>query len=320
MKIFAYSVRPDEIELFRLFSNTYSVTVDTTDKAPSLATADLSAGYEAISIITTPIDRPLLEQFKALGVHYVSTRTVGFEHIDGKAAEELGIAYGNVSYSPYSVAEYTVMFMLMALRKTKTILAKNAMQDYSLAGTTGRQLHNQTVGIIGTGKIGRTVIKILQGFGCKILATDPYPDSVLANDIHYVSLAELLAASDVITLHVPASTDDSYLLGKAEFAAMKEGMVVVNTARGSLIDQEALMDAIEVGKVGAAALDVIQQEKALYYNDLRYNPLSARTLAILRSYPNVIVTSHTAFHTDQAISDMVENSIKACIEHCSTEK
>lgn len=315
MKVFAYSVRSDEAALFDTHAARLGITLGVSPLSPSHKTVELASGYDAISIVTTPIPADLIAAFHKTGIRYISTRTVGFEHIDGEAARAHGIGYGNVSYSPYSVAEYAVMSILMCLRRMKVIMAKSEVQDYSLSGMMGRELHSQTVGVIGTGRLGRLVISLLSGFGCTILANDLHEDEEVARIATYVSRDELLRRSDVITLHVPGSSDGSHLLGPDEFGMMKNGVVIVNTARGSLIDQKAFMDAVESGKIGAAALDVIHDEKGLYYNNLSGRPLANRDLYILRSYPNVIVTPHTAFFTDQAISGMVENSLASCKEY-----
>lgn len=317
MKIFAYSVRPDEAGLFETYARQFGIDLETTSYAPSLETCSLARGADAVSIVTTPVTEDILKEFKSLGIRYISTRTVGFEHIDIEAAKKLDIGVGNVSYSPHSVAEYAVMLILMSLRRMKTIMAKSTIQDYSLAGMQGRELHAQTVGVIGTGRLGKLVISLLKGFGCKILAYDIHQDESVAQDATYVPLDELLQRSDVITLHVPGNHDGSHLLGNAEFAMMKDKVVLVNTARGSLLDQSAFMDAVESGKIGYAALDVIADERGLYFNYLADKPLKNRDMSILRSYPNVLVTPHTAFYTDLAVSDMVEHSLKACMDYCA---
>ena len=315
MKIFAYSVRADEVDFFTTYAQKYGVTLGTTTVGPTQETLSLAKGYDAISILTTPLTKEHLLVLKEMGIGYISTRTVGYEHIDGEAAQELGIEFNNVVYSPYTVAEYTVMLMMICLRNIKTIVAKKSIQDFSISCLIGHELHTKTVGIIGTGKIGKTVVSILKGYGCRIIAHDPYPDQELAKSIEYMSLDDLLTHADVITMHVPAPKDGSPLLGKREFDIMKKGIVIVNTARGTLINQHDLMDAIESKKIGAVGLDVVQNEQDMYYYDKRYEPLKNRDFAILNSYPNVFITPHTAFHTKEAVSGMVEQSITRCLEY-----
>ena len=313
MKILAYSHRNDETEFFKEFSEKYNVEVVLTEKAPNMETAELAKGFDCISIITTIVNSELVNKFHELGVKFISTRTIGYDHIDLNEAEKLGIHVGNATYSPNSVADYTIMMMLMATRKMKLIMERSNAQDYSLVGVQGKELPNLTIGVIGTGKIGRTVIKHLSGFGCKILAHDIYEQDEVKSYSEYVDLDYLFKNSDIITLHMPATEENYHMINKSSLSKMKDGVFIINTARGSLINTDDFIEAIERGKVGGAALDVIEHEPGLYYNDLKGQILSNRDLAVLKSFPNVIVTPHTAFYTDQAVSDMVENSIKSCI-------
>jgi D-lactate dehydrogenase len=312
-KILAYSHRKDETEYFKKFSEKYNVEVVLCDKDPSMETAQLAKGFDCISIITTKINAELLEGFYKVGVKYISTRTIGYEHIDIKKAKELGIGVGNVMYSPNSVADYTIMLILMAIRKVKFIIDKSNLQDYTLQGVQGKELPNLTVGVIGTGRIGQTVIKHLSGFGSKILAYDVYENEIVKGYAEYVDLDTLLKNSDVITLHIPSTEKNHHMINKESIKLMKDGVTIINTARGSLIHTEELIKGIEEGKIGGVALDVIEYESKLYYKDLKGKILDNRYLNILRAFPNVILTPHTAFYTDQAVSDMVENSIKSCV-------
>jgi D-lactate dehydrogenase len=313
MKIFVYNYREnDEGKYFDMFSKKYNVTIGFCKNAPTIETAKLAKGYDCVSIITTKIDSFIIENLYEAGVRFISTRTIGFDHIDLKKAKELGIKVGNATYSPNSVADYAIMMMLMSLRKMKHIMDRADIQIFSLKGIEGRELPNLTVGIIGTGRIGRTVIKHLSGFGCKLIAHDLYEADEVKEYADYVSLEEIFEKADIISLHTPATESNFHLINKSSINKMKDQVVIINTARGSLIDSQALIEGIESGKIGAAALDVVENEFGLYYFDLNSNILGNRELAILKSFPNVIVTPHTAFYTDQAVSDMVENSIKSC--------
>jgi D-lactate dehydrogenase len=313
MKILAYSHRPDETEYFKEFSKKYKVEVVLCEEEPTMENADLAKGFDCISIITTIISDKLVEKFHQVGVKFISTRTIGYDHIDIKKAKELGVHVGNVTYSPNSVANYTVMMILMATRKMKSIMERSNVQDYSLKGVQGKELQNLTVGVIGTGRIGQTVIKHLSGFHCEVLAYDLYENEKIKKYAKYVALEKLLKNSDIITMHVPATEDNYHLIDKSSIATMKEGVFIINTARGSLINTSDLITGIEQKKIGGAALDVIENESNIYYKDLKCEILDNRELAILKSYPNVIVTPHTAFYTDQAVRDMVEHSILSCI-------
>jgi D-lactate dehydrogenase len=320
MKILAYSRRPDEGRPFELFCLEFGVELTALAEPPSPETIPHAEGFSAISIITTPINEEFLRVFHRLGVRFISTRSIGYDHIDTKAAKALGIRIGNVSYSPDTVANYAVMLMLMAIRKVKAIVRLAHSQDYSLAAVQGREMRNLTIGIAGTGRIGKRVIQNLSGFGCKILAFSKHESDEVRAHAQYVSWEELIARCDLISLHMPAVQDNHHIVNAESIAKMKDGVYIINTARGSLIDTGAFLDAVESGKIGGAALDVVEDERGLYYNNLRGQIIRNRALAVLRSYPNVIITPHTAFYTDQAVSDMVENSLRSCIAFMKGEE
>ena len=313
MKILVYSHRKDETEYFKTFSKKYNVEIELTDKEPNMDTVKLSKGVDYISIITTPVNKELLKKFKENGVKFISTRTIGYDHIDLESAKKLGINIGNATYSPNSVADYTIMMMLMIVRKMKLIMERSTLQDFSLNMVQGREIQNMTVGVIGTGRIGETVIKHLSGFGCRIIAHDIYEKDTVKKYAEYKDLEYIFKNSDIITLHMPATDDNYHLINKDTIKIMKDNVYIINTSRGCLIDTDDLIEALESHKISGATLDVIENESGLYYNDLKGQILNNRHLAILKSFPNVIITPHTAFYTDQAVSDMVENSIKSIL-------
>lgn len=315
MKIVFYSVRKDEISFIEEYTHKYEIDYEMYHEALTLDNVVTCKGAEAVSIMTTKTDEKIIEKLKEYGIVYISTRTIGFDHIDLEACKKHDIHVGNVSYSLASVAEYTVMLVLMSLRNMKLIVERYATQDFSLNNIRGRELTHLTVGVIGTGRIGQEVIKYLSGFACHIIAYDLYPNDNL--DVDYVSLEELIKRSDIITLHAPSCKETYHMLNKEAFSVMKDGVIVINTARGSLIDTDDLIEAIENKKVGYAALDVVENESHLYYKEYKNEVINHRQLAILKSFPNVLLTPHTAFFTHQAVSDMVEYSIissKATIE------
>lgn len=301
----------DEGNYFPPIVEQYGIETRYTSKAPDMETVALAEGYECVNVITTKIDRPILEQWKKYGVKYVTTRTIGYDHIDVAAAKELGLRVSNITYSPDTVAEYTVMLMLMAKRKMKRIMERAVIQDFTLKGIIGSEINKSVVGIIGTGRIGETVIRELSGFGCKILAYDLYEKESVKTYAEYVELDRLLAESDIISLHMPSNESNYHMINKSAIEKMKQGVLLVNTARGALIDSNDLIEGIEQGKIGGAALDVVDKELGLYYNDLRATVLNNRELAILKSFPNVLVTPHMAFYTEEAIRDMVEHSVES---------
>lgn len=193
----------------------------------------------------------------------------------------------------------------------KQIISRNDVQDYTLEGIQGREIKNLTIGIIGTGKIGATVAKNFSGFGCRLIGYDIYEDDTLKDILEYVSLEQLLSESDVITLHAPLFDSNFHMINKESIKKMKDGVCIINCGRGPLIDTEALIEGLENGKIGAAALDVVEGEGNVFNADHRFNVISNRNLSILRAFPNVICTPHVAFYTDQAVSDMVENALKS---------
>lgn len=310
----------DEGKYFYDITKSYGIEAEYTTQTPTADTAVLAKGYECINVITTKIDRPVLEKLKEYGVKYVTTRTIGYDHIDVKAAKELGIRVSNITYSPDTVAEYTIMMMLMAKRKMKRIMERAVIQDYTLKGIIGSEINKSVVGVIGTGRIGETVIRDLSGFGCKILAYDLYEKESVKKYATYTDLDKLLQESDIITLHMPANESNYHMIDKTAIKKMKKGVLIVNTARGALINSNDLIEGIECGKVGGAALDVVEKELGLYYNDLRSEVLDNRELAILKSFPNVVVTPHMAFYTEEAIHDMVVNSVESYVRFAKNEE
>ncbi|MDD3165735.1 MAG: NAD(P)-dependent oxidoreductase [Oscillospiraceae bacterium] len=314
MKVFAYSCRPyDEKAAFETAAAALGIEFACTSAPPTLENAALAAGSQYLSITTTPVAGALMERFCDLGIRMISTRTIGFDHVNLVDAKRLGVQVSNVTYTPDAVADYTVMMMLMALRKVKRILQRADSNDFTLKGLLGGLLGSRTVGVIGTGRIGQAVIRDLQGFGCKIYAYDKYPRRDAGID--YLPLPELLRRCDLITLHAPLAPEDVHMIGRAQLALLPDGAVVVNTARGGLIDTAALIEALEAGKVGACALDVIEDEFDLYYYDRRADIVGNHALSILRDMPNAVVTPHMAFYTDQSVADMCRNSLLSCQWH-----
>lgn len=309
MKIAFFSVRNDEIDFIHQFAKKYDIEVHLSKDALTLDNIHHCQGANAVSIMTTKTDEKIIKKLKEYGVVYISTRTIGFDHIDIKACEKHHIHVGNVSYSLASVAEYTIMLILMALRNMKLIIDRFASQDFSLNQIRGKELTHSTVGVIGTGKIGQEVIRYLSGFACHIIAYDLYPNTQLKDTVEYVSLDELFKRSDVITLHAPSMNETHHMINKESLSIMKDGVVIINTARGSLINTDDMIEGIENKKIGYAALDVVENESHLYYKEYKNEVINHRQLAILRSFPNVLLTPHTAFFTNQAVSDMVEYSI-----------
>ncbi|WP_078620396.1 MULTISPECIES: D-lactate dehydrogenase VanH [Streptomyces] len=308
--ITVYGCEQDEARLFREMAPRFGVVPTITKAAVCEANVGLAAGNRCISIgHKTHVTRATLMALSRAGVEYLSTRSVGCDHIDVSYAKSVGISVGNVAYSPDSVADYTLMLMLMAVRHAKTTLRRADAHDYRLSEVRGKELRDLTVGVVGTGRIGTAVIDRLRGFGCRVLAYDNRP-KVSAD---YVPLDELLRHSDIVTLHTPLTAETRHLLDRRRIEQMKHGAFIVNTGRGPLIDTEALLPALESGKLGGAALDVLDGEEGIFYTDCRNKPIENRSLLRLQELPNVFISPHTAYYTDHALRDTIRNSIVNCL-------
>lgn len=314
MKVTVYNCREfDEKELFVRYGKELDIELVLCPDAPDKENALLAKGSECIDIITSKMPKELLEVFASYGVKYVTTRTIGYDHIDVAAAKELGMTVANAPYGPCGVADYTVMLILMTIRKMKRILERTNIQDYTLAGIQGRELKDLTIGVIGTGRIGRTVLKDLSGFGCGLLAYDLYENEEVKEwGIPYVSLEEMWKKADLISLHTPLTEENFHMIDEKAIAKMKDGVMIINTARGGLIDTNALISGIESGKIGGAGLDVVENEFGLYYYDHKSDILSNRELSVLRGFPNVTVSHHMAFYTDDCVETVVRDSLLGC--------
>ncbi|HEY3925507.1 MAG TPA: D-isomer specific 2-hydroxyacid dehydrogenase family protein [Acidothermaceae bacterium] len=308
--ITVYGCGPDEAAAFHEIAPRFGVTPTITQAAVSESNVEFVRGNRCISVgHKTRITNFTLRALSVAGVRYVSTRSVGYDHIDVEYAESVGICVGNVAYSPDSVADYTLMLMLMALRNAKSMIRRADAHDYRLHDVRGRELRDLTVGVIGTGRIGAAVIDRLQGFGCRTLAYDNRPTT----SARYVPLDELLRQSDMVTLHTPLSVETHHLLDRRRLAQMKSGALVINAGRGGLLDTEALLSALEGGRLAGAALDVLEGEDGIFYADWRNRSVGHQLLLRLQELPNVLISPHTAYYTDHALSDAVENSIINCV-------
>ena len=311
MGITIYGCEQDEAALFREMGPCLGAMPTTTEAAVSEGNVGLALGNRCISIgHKTHVTNSTLLALSEAGVTYISTRSAGHNHIDVKYAESVGISVETVAYSPDSVADYTLMLMLMAVRHAKFVITHAEAQDYRLNDVRGKELRDLTIGVIGTGRIGAAVMDRLRGFGCRILAHDKRPSTAA----EYVPLDELLQQSDVVTLHTPLNAETHHLLDRRRIEQVKHGAFVINTGRGSLVDTEALVAALESGRVGGAALDVVEGEEGIFYADCRGKPLEDTSLLRLQQLPNVIISPHIAYYTDHALRDTVENSITNCLK------
>jgi D-specific alpha-keto acid dehydrogenase len=308
--ITVYGCAADEAELFRELAPRFGALPRIVEAAVDEANVELAAGSRCVSVgHKTRIGNATLRALSRAGVRYVSTRSIGYNHINVKYAESVGLTVENIAYSPDSVADYTLMLILMALRHAKSTVLRAEAHDYRLHEVRGRELRDLTVGVIGTGRIGAAVMDRLRGFGCRVLAHDRRPKTTA----EYVPLGELLGRSDIVTLHTPLNPGTHHLLNRRRIDLMKPGAVVVNTGRGSLLDTEALVPALESGRLGGAALDVVEGEEGVFYADCRDREIESKPLLRLQELPNVLISPHTAYYTDRALRDTVEHSIVNCV-------
>lgn len=310
MVIAAYEVRGDEKDDFTYWEEKLGLTIRYYEESLSMENLSTAEGCDGVTILGHSYMTPeMLDALKEMGISSVATRTIGYNHIDVAYAKKIGIHVSNSHYAPNGVAEYTIMLILMSLRHYKQALFRGNVNDYSLKGLQGKELRNLTVGIIGTGKIGFQVIEDLQGFGCKILAYDTFKRADIEGKAEYVDLDTLYRSCDVISLHTPLLDSTYHMINKESLEKMKDGVVLINCARGELMQMSDIIEGIETEKIGAVGLDVFEKEDGIYHEDRRTDIISNRDMAYLRQFPNVTMTQHMAFYTDAAVSSMVEGAL-----------
>jgi D-lactate dehydrogenase len=319
MKVTFFSAKPYDIEYLNK-ANNGKLELHFVEESLSANSVLLAKGSKAVSVFTNDdVSENIIEKLKTLGVESVATRSAGFDHINISKAEELEVTVANVpQYSPYSIAEHAVSMMLCLNRKLIKADRKVKNHNYLLDDLIGFDLHNKTVGIIGTGKIGGIVAKILQGFGCRILAFDVSPNQEYVHTfgIRYVDLDQLYAESDIITIHCPLNKNTKHLIDKNSINKMKKGVMIINTARGGVIETEALIQGLKEGKIGFAGLDVYEREKGLFFFNQENEILQDDVFARLLTFQNVLITGHQAFLTHEALKNIADTTIHnlECVE------
>ncbi len=282
------------------------------DARLSATTAELARGLPAVSIfVGDDASAPVLRVLHAGGTRLLALRSAGFNHVDVGEAERLGITIARVpAYSPYAVAEHAVGLMLALNRKFHRAYARVREQNFALDGLMGFDMHGKTAGVIGTGKIGEAVCSILRGFGCRILVSDPVRNPACeAMGAQYVPLAELYGACDIITLHCPLTPATKHLVNEAALAAMRPGVMLINTSRGAVIDTRALIAALKRGHLGSVGLDVYEEEGDLFFRDLSTEVIHDDIFVRLLTFPNVLITAHQGFLTRDACQAIANTTI-----------
>lgn len=278
----------------------------------TLETAVLAKDCPAVCVfVNDTVDAAVLAVLAAQGTRLVATRSTGFNHIDVKAADALGITVVRVTdYSPYSVAEFAVGLLLAVNRKIARASTRTRDGNFELDGLMGFDLHGKTVGVVGTGKIGLIFAHIMHGFGCKLVGYDPFPNPAFeALGGRYCPIQQLLASSDVVSLHCPLTEANRHIVNAVALAELKRGCILVNTSRGGLVDTDAAVQALKTGQLGGLAIDVYEQEASLFFQDLSSTVITDDLIQRLVSFPNVIVTGHQAFFTEEAIGQIMRTTI-----------
>lgn len=308
MKIAFFDAKPYDKPGFDAYSAGTGLEIKYFETKLNADTVSLASGFDSVCVfVNDTLNETVVDALYALGVRAVALRCAGFNNVDIRACFGKLRVFRVPTYSPYAVAEHAMALLLTVNRHTNKAYIRTRDFNFSLAGLTGFDLHGKTAGVVGTGKIGRTFAGICAGFGMRVLAYDkfPSPDSGLS----YVTLPELLAQSDVVSLHCPLTSETRHMIGAAAIAGMKTGVVIVNTSRGALIDTEALIDGLKRRKIGAACLDVYEEESELFYEDRSDSIIEDDVLVRLISMPNVIVTSHQAFLTKEALNNIAATTV-----------
>ena len=278
----------------------------------SCETVGLASSFDAVcAFVNDELDRGVLEELVRLGVRLIVLRCAGFNNVDLVAARELGVAVGRVpAYSPHAVAEHTFALLLTLVRKTHRAYNRVREGNFSLDGLLGFDLAGKTIGIVGVGEIGSVVARIAQGFGCKVLGSDPNPRADMASLVEYVALDQLLEQSDIVTLHCPLDGRTRHLIDAPALRRMKHGAILINTSRGAVVDTHAVIDALKRDRLGGLAIDVYEEEADLFFEDRSSQPILDDQFVRLLTFPNVIVTGHQGFFTAEALAKIAETTIE----------
>lgn len=308
IKMAMFDTKPYDREAFSQAPGTENINIKYYEAKLNADTVQLAQGYDGvIAFVNDVIDHTVIDALHCYGVRLIALRCAGFNQVDLQAARGKITVVRVPAYSPHSVAEHAIAMLLTSVRRIHKAYIRTKDFNFSLNGMTGFQLYQKTAGVIGTGKIGKEFCKLCLGFGMNVLAYDPYPDASL--QAKYVSLDELFQNSDIISLHCPLTPENHHLINAQTIAKMKKGVVIINTSRGSLIDTDALLDGIKQRKVGAACLDVYEEESDLFFQDNSGHILDDDVLARLLSMPNVLLTAHQAFLTVEAMNNIAATTI-----------
>ncbi len=303
-----YDAKEYDRNSFEKYGHAYDIQFRFLETKLNEDTVALAKGCDAVCVfVNDNVNAKVIDSLYEMGVRLIALRSAGYNNVDVKAA------FGKIhvvhvpAYSPYAIAEHAMALLLTSVRRIHKAYNRTRDFNFSLSGLTGFDLHGKTVGVIGTGRIGRIFIDICRGFGMNVIAYDSFPAK--DSGIEYVSLDELFRRSDIISLHCPLTDETRHMIGTEAIGKMKKGVVILNTSRGALIDAEALLEGIKTRKIGAACLDVYEEEADIFFEDRSGHILNDDLLSRLISMPNVIVTSHQAFLTEEALNNIAETTV-----------
>lgn len=312
MRIAVFSVKPYDRDAMTRANAPFGHELTFFETRLHRATSPLAAGFDGVCVfVNDEIDAAVIERLAQGGTRIIATRSAGYNHIDLAAAARHNIAVARVpAYSPNAISEFTVGLILTLGRSIHRAYQRVRENNFELAGLEGFEIRDKTVGIIGTGKIGAATIKNLSGFGCKILAYDKYRNPDIEGLATYVdSLRALMEQSDILSLHIPLTPDTYHLIDASTMFYLKDGVMIVNTSRGALLDARAMIDGLKSGKIGYLAIDVYEEEGDLFYQDLSNKIVADDTFARLQTFPNVLITGHQAFLTDHALRNIADTTL-----------
>jgi D-lactate dehydrogenase len=313
MKICFFDTRSYDRDFFCLMNKDFNHEFHFIETRLSEKTAPLAAGFEVVcSFVNDRLNEEVLQQLADNGTKLIALRSAGYNHVDLPAAKKNNLKVVRVpEYSPYAVAEHVVALLMTLNRKTHKAYNRVREGNFSLEGLVGFDLHGKVIGVIGTGKIGMALIKIMRGFGCHVVAYDIQPDNKEAEQLgfKYLEFEEVLKRSDVISLHVPLRPETKHIINDATLGLTKKGVVLINTGRGGLVDTRALISALKKGHLGGAGLDVYEEEENYFFKDMSGQVLDDDMLARLLTFPNVLLTSHQGFLTHEALSNIAQTTL-----------
>ncbi len=308
MKIAFFDAKPYDRAPFEKYAGAKGLDIVFYDVKLDESTVGLARGFDAVCVfVNDVVNAAVIDALYAFGVRMIALRCAGYNNVDVERAFGKIHVFRVPAYSPYAVAEHAMAMLLTSVRRIHKAYNRTRDFNFSLNGLTGFDLHGKTAGVVGTGRIGRVFIDICRGFGMRVLAYDKFPAK--DSGIDYVSLDELLAESDVISFHCPLTEETNHLINAETVKKLKKGVVLINTSRGALIDAEALLSGIKERRIGAACLDVYEEESDIFFRDFSGHIVEDDTLARLISMPNVLVTSHQAFLTEEALDAIAETTV-----------